>query len=84
MSHMYPDPFTRQQGSERMKDYGALIPCPECGAKHHVTPRQLQTELQFVFGCTQCGRTVTHDNEVAIKIYDEMYAIREGLGRIKI
>ncbi|MDB5397386.1 MAG: hypothetical protein JWM91_4892 [Rhodospirillales bacterium] len=67
-----------------MKDYGAQIPCPGCGTSYRVTPRQLQSELQFVFTCTQCGHLITHDNAVAIKIYDEMCAIKGGLGKIKI
>lgn len=67
-----------------MKDYGAQIPCPECGTKHQVTPKQLQIELQLVFTCTHCGLLVTCDNAVAIKIFDEMHAIKEGLSKIKI
>jgi uncharacterized Zn finger protein len=67
-----------------MKDYGAQSPCPECGAKHQVTPRQLQAETQIVFTCAACGHVVAYDNQVAIKIHDEMYAIKDGLERIKI
>ena len=67
-----------------MKDYGAQIPCPECGGLHHITPRQLQAETQIGFTCIHCGHQVVVDNAVAIKIHHDMVAIRQGLGRIKI
>jgi DNA-directed RNA polymerase subunit RPC12/RpoP len=67
-----------------MKDYGATLSCPRCGGKHHITPRQLQADAQVEFVCAQCGQRVVATNDVASKIFAEMDAIKEGLGRIKI
>ncbi|MDB5397387.1 MAG: hypothetical protein JWM91_4893 [Rhodospirillales bacterium] len=67
-----------------MKDYGADFPCPECGAKHHATPRQLQTDLQIAFICARCGHHVVAENAVANKIFGEMDAIKSGLEKIKV
>jgi hypothetical protein len=41
----------------RMRDYGGDIPCPECGQKHHISPRQLQGDLQIEFTCARAAQT---------------------------
>jgi DNA-directed RNA polymerase subunit RPC12/RpoP len=67
-----------------MRDYGGEISCPMCGHKHHVTPRQLQTEIQIVFHCANCGTDVTHENSVAREIAAGMNAIRASLEKLNI
>jgi len=67
-----------------MRDYGGDIPCPGCGEKHHISARQLQTEVQIDFTCAGCGMEVSAANEVAGAIARQMDLIKGGLGRIKI
>ncbi len=67
-----------------MRDYGGDIPCPECGQKHHISPRQLQGDLQIEFTCARCGADVIADNDVAGAIVKKMDLIKRGLGKIKV
>ena len=67
-----------------MKDYGGDISCPMCGHKHHVTPRQLQADLEIAFTCGYCGTEVVHQNEVAWAIAEHFDTIKYNLQRIRI
>ncbi|MDB5393075.1 MAG: hypothetical protein JWM91_581 [Rhodospirillales bacterium] len=67
-----------------LRDYGADIACPECRTQVHITPKQLQSELQIAFICARCGSEVIHENAVARDIADRMETIRRGLGKIRI
>jgi hypothetical protein len=67
-----------------MRDYGRDIPCPVCGALHHVSPRVLQADLQIVFICSNCSTEVVHENAVAREIAEHFATIRINLSRLKI
>jgi transcription elongation factor Elf1 len=67
-----------------MRDYGGDIPCPACGHLHHVTPRQLQADLEITFTCSECGHEVVHENAVAWEIAEHFETIKVGLRRLKI
>jgi predicted RNA-binding Zn-ribbon protein involved in translation (DUF1610 family) len=67
-----------------MRDYGGNIPCPTCGHRHHITPRQLQADLEIAFVCPNCGVSVRHENAVAYAIAEHFETIKLGLRRIKI
>lgn len=66
------------------RDYGADIACPHCGSKVHITPRQLQTELEIIFTCPACGADVVHENDVAREIAIQMETIGRRVARLKI
>jgi transcription elongation factor Elf1 len=67
-----------------MRDYGGDIPCPTRGHPHHVTPRQLQADLEITFTCSECGHEVEHENAVAREIAEHFETIKVGLRRLKI
>ena len=67
-----------------MRDYGRDIPCPSCGHLHHVTPRQLQVDLQIVFTGSDRGTEVVHENAIAREIAEHFETIKNGLRRLRI
>ena len=67
-----------------MKDYGGDISCPTCGQPHHITPRQLQAELEVVFTCDYCGSEVVHANAIAWQIAEHFETIKYNLSRLRI
>jgi transcription elongation factor Elf1 len=67
-----------------MRDYGGDISCPMCGQLHHITPRQLQGDLEVAFTCGYCGMEVVHQNEVAWAIARHFETIKYNLTRIRI
>jgi transcription elongation factor Elf1 len=67
-----------------MRDYGGDIACPVCGHNHHVTPRQLQADLEITFTCSNCGTETLHENPVAWEIAEHFETIKYGLRRIRI
>ncbi len=67
-----------------MRDYGGDISCPMCGRLHHITPRQLQWDLEVAFTCEWCGTEVVHQNEIAWAIAEHFETIKNNLRRIRI
>ncbi len=67
-----------------MRDYGGDISCPACGALHHITPRQLQWDLEIEFICAYCGADVVHENRIAWAIAEHFETIKYNLSRIRI
>jgi hypothetical protein len=55
-----------------------------CGHLHHVTPRQLQGDLEIAFTCGYCGTEVVHQNEIAWQIAEHFETIKYNLRRIRI
>ena len=67
-----------------MRDYGGDISCPVCGLDHHISPRQLQADLEITFTCPGCGTEVVHDNKVAQEIAARIEGLRPGFEKLKI
>ena len=67
-----------------MRDYGGDISCPVCGHLHHITPRQLQADLEVTFTCGYCGAEVVHQNEIAWAIAEHFETIKYNLRRIRV
>jgi transcription elongation factor Elf1 len=67
-----------------MRDYGGDISCPSCGHLHHITPRQLQADLEVTFTCDRCGNEVVHENTVAWEIAEHFKTIKSNLRRLRI
>jgi len=67
-----------------MKDYGGDISCPMCGHLHHITPRQLQADLEVAFICGYCGTEVVHENQIAWAIAEHFDTIKYNLTRLRI
>ncbi len=67
-----------------MRDYGGDISCPTCGQLHHITPRQLQADLEVAFTCGYCGNDVVHENAVAWQIAEHFETIKSNLRRLRI
>jgi transcription elongation factor Elf1 len=67
-----------------MRDYGGDISCPMCGHLHHITPRQLQADLEVAFTCSHCGTEVVHENRIAWDIAEHFETIKGNLRRIRV
>jgi transcription elongation factor Elf1 len=67
-----------------MRDYGGDISCPMCGHLHHITPRQLQADLEVAFTCRRCGTEVVHENQIAWDIAEHFETIKRNLRRIRV
>ena len=67
-----------------MKDYGGDISCPMCGHLHHITPRQLQADLEVAFTCDYCSADVVHENQIAWAIAEHFDTIKYNLTRLRI
>ncbi|HEX4507603.1 MAG TPA: hypothetical protein VH722_17885 [Alphaproteobacteria bacterium] len=55
-----------------------------CGHLHHITPRQLQAELEVAFTCGYCGTEVVHENQIAWAIAEHFETIKYNLTRLRI
>lgn len=65
-----------------MRDYGGNISCPICGHLHYITPRQLQSDLEITYTCSNCGTRAVHANIVVADIAQRFDTIRKGLWKI--